>query len=99
MCNMKVLSLLLRKLWPRLKFLSTHTRRRGCRHQGYDISSPDIRSGSLKIPTFSRCVAKLKVKVTRSNIMVKRERSCNMAHIQDVKFESRLYSFSTAKYM
>ena len=32
---------------PRLKFLSTHTRRR--RHQGYDISSPDIRPGSHKI--------------------------------------------------
>ena len=44
---MKALSLLVRKLWPRLKFLSTHTR--GRRHQGYDISSPDIRPGSLKI--------------------------------------------------
>ena len=47
MCNMKALSLLIGKLWPRLKFLFTHTRRR--RHQGYDISSPDIRPGSLKI--------------------------------------------------
>ena len=25
MCNMKALSLLVRKLWPRLKFLFTHT--------------------------------------------------------------------------
>ena len=52
MCNMKALSLLVRMLWPMLKFLFMHTRRRrhGRRrgHQGYDISSPDIRSGSLK---------------------------------------------------
>ena len=46
MCNMKALSPLVRKLWPMLKFLFTHQRRR--RHQGYDISSPDIRPGSLK---------------------------------------------------
>ena len=46
MCNMKALSLLVRKLWPRLKFFFTYTRRRG--HQGYDISSPDIRPGLLK---------------------------------------------------
>ena len=45
MCNMKALSLVVRKLWPGLKFLFTHTRRRG--HQGYDISSLDIRPGSL----------------------------------------------------
>ena len=49
MCNMKALSLVVRKLWPRLNFLFTHTRRRGRGHQGYDISSPDIRPGSLKI--------------------------------------------------
>ena len=59
MCNMKVLSLVVRKLWQRLKFLFRHTRRRRrrhgrrCRrrrgHQGYDISSPDIRPCSLKI--------------------------------------------------
>ena len=67
MCNMKVLSLLVRKLWPRLKFLSTHTRRRGRRrrHQGYDISSPDMRPGSLK----SMCVSGYmpqKIRVGRS---------------------------------
>ena len=51
---MKALSLLVRKLWPRLKFCSRiqrgrrHGRRRGRGHQGYDISSPDIRPGSLK---------------------------------------------------
>ena len=39
MCNTKALSLLVRKLWPRLKFLFTHTR----------PESPDIRPGSLKI--------------------------------------------------
>ena len=44
MLNMKVLWLVVRKLWPRLKFLFTHTRQ----HQGYDISSPDICPGSLK---------------------------------------------------
>ena len=101
MCNMKTLSLVVRKLWPRLKFIKsrsnfkvkvtrskimvpserschknthvqygspitsskkvmakvkvffTHTRRRRHgrrrRHQGYDISSPDIRHSSLKI--------------------------------------------------
>ena len=39
----------MRKLWPRLKFLSMHKRRRG--HQGYDISSPDIHPGLLKMST------------------------------------------------
>ena len=29
MCNMRALSLLVRKICPRLKFLSKHTRRRG----------------------------------------------------------------------
>ena len=47
MCNMKALSLPVIKLWPRSKFLFTHTRRRRSGHQGYDISSPDIRPGSL----------------------------------------------------
>ena len=49
MCNMKALSLLVRKLWLRLKCLFTHTRRRRRGHRGYDISSLDIRPGSLKI--------------------------------------------------
>ena len=48
MCNMKALSLLVWKLWPRLKFLFTHKRRRRRRRYGYDISSQDICHGSLK---------------------------------------------------
>ena len=47
MCNMKALSLLVRKLWPRLKFLFTHHTRTPTVGQ-YDISFPDIRPGSLK---------------------------------------------------
>ena len=47
MCNMKSLFPLVRKLWSRLKFLFTRTRR--CGHQGYDITSPDIRPGLLKM--------------------------------------------------
>ena len=93
MYNMKALSVLVRKLWPRLKFFKSmstlrsrgqklwyhvkglvtrnthvqyessisygkkvmakvkvfvHSIQRQRRHQGYDISSPDIRPGSLK---------------------------------------------------
>ena len=48
MCNMKALSLLVRKLWRRLKFLFTYTHA-DAGNQGYDISSPDIRSGLLKM--------------------------------------------------
>ena len=52
MCNMKALSLPIRKLWPRLKTFCLRIqcwwgggRRRG--HQGYATSSPDIRPSSL----------------------------------------------------
>ena len=46
-------SLLVRKLWPSLKFLFMHPTR--TRTPGlYDISSPDIRPGSLKIMVFKK---------------------------------------------
>ena len=51
MSNMKALSLMVRKLRPRLKFLFTHptlTRTPKPTRTPYDVSSPDIHPGSLK---------------------------------------------------
>ena len=53
--NMKVLSFVVHKLWPRLKFLSTddddnnNKQRRRQQRRGYDNSYPDFRHGELKI--------------------------------------------------
>ena len=51
MWNMKVLPLVVHKLWPRLKFLSTDDDNNDDNDNnagGYDNSSPDFRHGELK---------------------------------------------------
>ena len=93
MCNMKALSLLVRKIWPRLKFsivdqtsrsrsrdqkLRYHMKGLVTRNTHVQYESP-IPSGRKLWPRlkFFKSRSNLKVKITRSKITEPYERSCH----------------------
>ena len=96
MCNMKALSLVVRKLWPRLKFFESISNfkvkvmrskitvpcEKSC-HKEYMCNMKALSLLGRKLwprLKFFKSRSNFKVKVTRSEIMVPHERSCHKQH-------------------
>ena len=94
---MKALSLLVRKLWPRLKFL-TVVKGLVTRNTHVQYASP-ITSGLKvlsKVKVFFKSRSNFKVKFTRSKIMVRCERSCHKEYTSEIW---KLFIFNGLKVM